>query len=268
MMMDVGSDSPPAVETGSSSAGGQPAGRGSRRWLVGALAVALAVVTSLVVVLATRDGDDRTATQGSTTPVEPATTASSGASTTAAGQASPPPADQATAAAVLEPFLSAAATMDEQLRAAAAAINAAGPPWETVGKAVARSVQAAMQSFAYTRPPGEPVDRELLAELGNGHAAAERFAGDLAAARALADSLPAVTVAASDSRQAAELLLLLQYVQKANWGCDSRGGFVATELPPIDWQTETSGTIGTPVGIEFTATLGPDRQWQVNILAC
>jgi hypothetical protein len=58
-------------------------------------------------------------------------------------------------------------------------------------------------------------------------------------------------------------------VHKANWGCDSRGGAVFTDLPPIAWQTDTSGTIGgPPVATEFTATLGPDGQWDVNILAC
>ena len=85
--------------------------------------------------------------------------------------------------------------------------------------------------------------------------------------RALAGSLPAVSAVASESQEAAELLLLVQYVHKGNWGCDSRGGFVAIELPPIDWQTETTGTIGDPP-TEFTATLAPTDRWQVDVVAC
>jgi hypothetical protein len=50
-------------------------------------------------------------------------------------------------------------------------------------------------------------------------------------------------------------------------GGPRRRWMVATELPGVDWQTDTSGTIG-PEAIEFTATLGSDGRWDVNILAC
>jgi hypothetical protein len=131
------------------------------------------------------------------------------------------------------------------------------------------SRRAAMQSFAYARAAGETVHGDLLAELGNGHAAAERFDTDLASARSLAASQPPVPVAAPDSRAAAELLLLLDYVHKANAGCDSRGGAVVTQLPPIVWESDAGGTIGSGLGaIEFEATLGPDGHWAAYIIAC
>jgi hypothetical protein len=268
----------------------------SRWWAVAALALALAAVAILVAVL-TGDGEDETATR----PPPSEASETTATTTTAPAQTTTSVAPQPTAAQLLEPFFAAAVTMDDQLRTAAAAINAAGPPWDAVADDLARQVQAAdievvdrtipaglpaellrsvilvysdlssrraaMESFSSTRSSEEPFDRDLLAELANGHAAAVRFADDLAAARSLASSLPPFTVAAPDARPTAELLLLLQYVHKGNWGCDSRGGFVATELPPIDWQTETSGTIGDPP-TEFTATIGPGRQWRVDILAC
>ncbi len=191
--------------------------------------------------------------------------------------------------------------MDEQLHAAAEAINGAGPPWETVTEDVAGTVRAAdaavvagtvpaglpddllravilvysdpasrraaMQSFADACTPFD-TDEALLAELDNGHAAATRFDSDLAVARSLAGSTPSVTVAPPDSREAAEVLLLVQYVDKSNAGCDSRGGAVVAELPAITWESDNSGIIGTPpADVAFSATFGPDG-YQVEIMAC
>jgi hypothetical protein len=246
------------------------------------------------------DGDDDTTTGQPPTTVAPSSEPSSepgtqGSATTA------PPADQPGAVEALAPFLSAAATMDGQLHAAAEAINGAGPPWDAVTDEVAGAVEAAdpavvaatipaglrhdllgavvlvysdlasrraaMQSFAHAGTVDEPAN-VLLAELGNGHEAATRFESDLAAARSLAESTPPVVVAAPDSRAAAELLLLVQYVDKANVGCDSRGGGVVTELPTITWTGDSGGTIGRPsMTIEFQATLGPDG-YHVEIMAC
>lgn len=295
---------PPVPSTaGDGGAGGGPPPGRKRRWLV----VAAAFVGLLVVGAASfawlGDGDgsdDAAPADEAPTTVEPSTAPTSepgtqGPETTA------PPAEQPNAGDVLAPFLSAAATMDEQLHAAADAINGAGPPWEAVTETVAGTVRAAdpalvaatipaglpddllqavilvysdlasrraaMQSFAYA---GTLYDTEdaLLTGLGNGHAAATRFDSDLAAARSLAASTPPVTVAPRDSREAAEVLLLVQYVDKANAGCDSRGGAVVTELPAITWESDSGGTIGTPpVLVDFEATLGPDG-YRVEILVC
>lgn len=84
-------------------------------------------------------------------------------------------------------------------------------------------------------------DGDLLDQLGNGHAAAERFAGDLASARSAAAAVPSFTPASPGSRAAAETLLLVDYVNGANAGCDSRGGFVVTQLPPITWRSDGGG---------------------------
>lgn len=118
---------------------------------------------------------------------------------------------------------------------------------------------------SYTRTPDEPHQDDLLAELANGHEAAQRVAGDLAAARALAASLPPVTPAAYESRETAELLVVLDMVNKGNFGCDSRGGAIFDDIPTVTWTSDTGGYIGS---VEFTATLGPDGRWEAFIIAC
>jgi len=138
------------------------------------------------------------------------------------------------------------------------------------------SRRAAMQGFANAGDlPHLQPSTEMLSELANGHEAAQRFDADLDAARSLAAATPPITVAPADSREAAEVLLLVRYVDVANEGCDSRGGGVVTELPAIEWVhtdaeasptgSETDGTIG---GVEFTADLGPDGTWAVQLIAC
>jgi hypothetical protein len=131
------------------------------------------------------------------------------------------------------------------------------------------SRSAAMKSFSYTRTPDDPLQDDLLAELGNGHEAAQRFDGDLAAARALAASLPPVTPAAYDSRETAELLVILDTVHKGNFGCDSRGGAIFDDLPTLTWTSDTGGYMSTGGNaIDFSATLGPDGQWQAWLNVC
>jgi hypothetical protein len=242
----------------------------------------------------TTDVPERPTTGSATTGTAvPGTTAT----TTAGSPASPTPtAPSGTVASVaLEPFLAAASTMDGQLRDAARAINAAGPPWGVVGDDVAGLVRAAAPGpVADAIPAGLPpdllrpvvlvysdlmsrrsamsgftltsdaIDDALaLEELGNGHEAAQAFDDDLAAVRRTAAGTT-FTVAPGDSRAAAEVLLLVQYADKANGGCDSRGGVRLTELPAITWQGPDRGTIG---GIGFTATLASGR-WTVQIAAC
>jgi hypothetical protein len=282
------------------------------RWrVVVAAGTAVAVAAILVLVVATSgDGDETTAVGASATTSE--ATTSSRPTTSAATTTTAPPATATTqatppvepsAADTLDGFFAAAATMDEQLRAAADAINGAGPPWPSVSEQLADAVRAAdlepvaeaipaglphdllqavilvhsdlssrrfaMASFGFVRAPGEPVHGDLLEELGNGHEAAERFDADLAAARELAASQPPVAVAAPGSRATAELLVLLDYVHKANGGCDSRGGAVIDHLPVLTWETDTGGTIhGFSGDIEFVATLGPDGTWTAYVNAC
>lgn len=303
-MSDTSTTTPPDRSTAvDDRVGARPRGT-KRRWLVVAAVLGAVLVVgaaSLAWLDGGGDGDDAPrADQAPTTTVAPSTAPTAGPGTQDAGTAVPP-ADQPDATGVLAPFFSAAATMDDQLHAAADAINGAGPPWATVTDGVAGSVRAAdpavvartvpaglpddllravilvysdlasrraaMQSFALAGTPYETSDA-LLAELGNGHAAATRFDSDLAAAQSLARSAPSVTVAPPDSREAAEVLLLVQYVDGSNAGCDSRGGAVVTELPVITWESDNGGTIGSPpAGIHFEATLGPDG-YQVEILAC
>ena len=275
------------------------------RWrLVAAVAAVVALVTLLTLVVVNRDGDgEHDVTSGAPATTQETTTTTSRPASTTTGAPSTIQASEPTAADTLEPFLSAATTMDQQLEDAATAINGSGPPWTSVSDDVANVVatadlqpvietipaglpddllqpvmlvlsdlwsrRAAMETFASPRVPLELRGRDLLDELRNGHAAAERFEADLAAARALAAERAPVAAAPAVSRETAELLLLLQYVGKANAGCDSRGGAVVTELPPITWESDDSGMIGHGEGaIECEATLGADGTWQVLILAC
>jgi hypothetical protein len=133
----------------------------------------------------------------------------------------------------------------------------------------------ALQSFA-TAPdfPYQPI--EALEELRNGHAAAARFDDDLAALRSLAETTPPVTMAAPDSRAAAEVLLYVRFVELANGGCDSRGGEVFPQLPALDWvpSSPDSPEIGIPEwdghvgGIEFSAEPTAAGTWNILIWAC
>lgn len=239
--------------------------------------------------LASASGCGRDGAKSPTTTSQASTTTSTAAPTTTT-TVSP------TAGTTLTDFFDAATRTDEQLRAAAALINAAGPPWSAVDYALIAAVRAADPArVAATIPAGLPHDllgatmlvysdlmsrsaamtsfaserlygttQELTAELANGHEAAQRFATDLANARALAASRPAVTPAASDSRAAAELLLLLQEVDLSNTGCRGRGGQIMTALPKIVWKTSTTGTIG---GVEFKAARAA-HGWHVELNAC
>lgn len=274
-----------------------------RRRLVIGVTTALATFLATVGMVAWLAGGDHETTTERTVPstAAPAATADQTTTTTAL---------EPSAVEVLEPFLAAAETLDAQLQAAATAINAGGPPWTGVSQEMADAVQAAaLEPVAETIPPGLPHDLlqsvilvysdlssrrhamesfssapdlphgpvDLLPELANGHAAAARFDGDLAALRALAESTPPVTVARPDSREAAETLLLVQFVELANGGCDARGGSVFPELPPLDWTSSAAPDapdIGLPewdghVGsLEFSAEVGPDGTWEVMIWAC
>lgn len=273
------------------------------------LAVAL---VAAVTVLALRGGE-------TATPSGPAPTASptpNESPTASPTQApSPSPAEEPTqrgpsAADDLEPFFAAAATLDQQLKAAATAINATGPPWEEITPDVAGKVRAAdlepvsgaipaglphdlqesvflvlsdlasrrmaMESFTAVGPvlpddvDTDQTNQKLLADLRNGHAAAVRFDGDLAAAQALAADTPPVAPVPTRSPLTAEKLVLVEYVRVANAGCNARGGAVFTELPEVVWRSvpdlpEAEGTVD---GTEFNADLRPDGTWEIHLFVC
>jgi hypothetical protein len=274
------------------------AGRsGSLRAAVAALVVGALLVAVVAVIVFNVDDEGDVATRTSTTSMDSPVTTTSEPDPAATASASSPEV-QPSAAVVLEPFFAAAVAMDEQLHAAAVAINATGPPWASIAEEVTSRVRAAapepvaaaipagltqdllqsvmlvysdlssrraaMQSFSFAGSfPYSPIDP--LTELANGHQAAERFDADLAAARSVAASAPPITVAPSDSRAAAELLLLVQLVNKSNFGCESRGGAVFTRLPVVEWHGSGGGTIA---GIDFDATLDLGGHWSVSIIAC
>lgn len=290
--------------------------------LVVAVAVALAAGATTVLVIRANRGSGPAApgagpSASATTPATTAPTTSAPTPTTGpttgsttgptTGSTSPstqPTAPRRSAADALAPFFTRAAALDRQLNAAAAAINAAGPPWTAADPAVERKVRAAelppvaaavpagmshdlqqsvvlvLSDLASRRaaltsfqsmPPAAPHNgtANLLSELRNGHAAAARFDRDLAAARSLASASSPIALVPRDSRLVAEVLLLVRYVETANAGCDSRGGVVVTQLPAITWGSvprspDANGTIG---GIAFAAKF-QDNGWTVNLYAC
>lgn len=273
---------------------GPHAAGGRRPLVIVAVAVTVALIVSAITFLVLRDGQEP-GPSGAAAPLSPKVT---GLVTTIPT----PTATQPSAVEDLAAFLSAAATMDGQLQDAAAAINAAGPPWTDVDPEVARLVNAAeIEPVARAIPNGLPPDLlqsvvlvysdlasrraamggfehnppsgwlgTLQSELGNGHAAAARFDTDLAATRALAAATPPIAAVPADSRLVAEKLLLIRLVDKDNF-CDARGGAVVTSLPEIRWgpvpyEPRADGWIGRPE-MPFTAEFRAGI-WEVNILAC
>jgi hypothetical protein len=141
------------------------------------------------------------------------------------------------------------------------------------------SRRAAMESFTYVRTEaeydpsyGHTGPEQLLAELGNGAAAARRFDADLAHLEAVARSTHAFARPSASSRAAGERLLLIDLVHKANWGCDARGGGVVTDLPHIRWTSATTGELRMPKWdstIPFTAVRdGGGRYVSAELTVC
>lgn len=112
----------------------------------------------------------------------------------------------------------------------------------------------------------------LIRCLGNGGPAAARFAADLAAAKALAASSPALAVLPASSRAAADLAVRASYIHLANRGCDTCGGRIYPSLATVVWMTPTqdpTGRIdGTIQTVPFGVTYDAARGWQVVIHAC
>ena len=134
----------------------------------------------------------------------------------------------------------------------------------------------AMRLFGFpgpSSPSDTQLQTQLLQSLAHGAPAAARFASDLNALVSAARAAPPITVAASTSRQAAYVLLLVADTNLANGGCGGTGGAIATRLPSIDWTPDPAidadGTLNWPDGgkMYFIAHL-VNGSWQVVPIAC
>ena len=154
------------------------------------LAVALVAVTT---VLLLRD-DEGAAPSGPGAATTPATSGSATASPSQEPSSSPTeeptqvpsssPTEEPTqpsAAEALDPFFAAATRLDQQLKTAAAAINATGPPWEQISADVASKVRAAdLGPVSRAIPAGLPHDLQesvilVLSDLTSRRMAMESF---------------------------------------------------------------------------------------------
>jgi len=126
-------------------------------------------------------------------------------------------------------------------------------------------------------PLSDQSAQEAMSCLGNGTQAAASFSADLAAARAVAAKAPPVTVAAPDSRAAADLAVLLRNLVGRNSGCMSCGGERETSLPTITWYATRmpAGFHGHPApvdgninGIDFLANYTLGTGWDIQAYAC
>ena len=126
-------------------------------------------------------------------------------------------------------------------------------------------------------PLSDQLAQDALSCLGNGTQAAASFAADLAVARATAAKAPPVTVAAPDSRTAADLAVLLQNLVGRNSGCMSCGGERETSLPTITWYATRmpAGFHGHPGpvdgnvnGVDFLANYTLGTGWDIQAYAC
>lgn len=209
----------------------------------------------------------------------------------------------------LAPFFAAAAETDQNLKAAAAAVNAAlqgdtvtfdqatidaidrGSPTAaaaaiptgldpTVEQAVLLVYSDLVSRYAAMRG-GDCVNvstrprADLNADcFVRGHEAAIRTPGDIDAAYAAAAAAPVMVVSAPDSRESAEVRLRIEYINGANMGCGTMGGYLATQAIPVDWVADDSGAPDVPPtdghvgGIAFTATYDAGSGWTVELRAC
>lgn len=126
--------------------------------------------------------------------------------------------------------------------------------------------------WGYPIAIGSQQGKDIYGCLRNGTQAAARYAGDMAAVRALAGRTPPLTPPAPDSRAAAELALRVYVIQHRNSGCEECGGFVFTALSRVIWQPKDEPEIGesdgTVDGIRFRVTYHAGRGWDVMVWAC
>ncbi len=255
-----------------------------------------------------RQGSGRTPSASSTTLARPGST-----STTTTSSPS--------ALDTLGPYLLRVAAVDAALKKAAAAVNGdvgagtldlrpatkaaieaaspsgagdaipAGVPANLLGRVML--VQSDLVSrwaslVGYSRIGGiapvartDPAAADALACLSRGGTAASSNAADVRALTTTAAGMPSLTPLASESRDAADVRLLLSYLEGQNLGCASCGGYRYTTLPVITWYPvprpatadypqQADGTIGPSgsTGPEFSATWSPSAGWQVTIYAC
>ncbi|WP_420122738.1 hypothetical protein [Nakamurella sp.] len=228
-----------------------------------------------------------------------------GGATTPGSQA--PPATGGAAGALL-PFFAAVSDIDARLQTAAAAVNAGiGEQEVTIDRSTVDLVEAAAPWPAADAVPAglDPateqavllVYSDLVSRYGSlngddclqvgtvpreslgpdcflrGHDAKVRLPDDIDAAQAAA-AASGITPADPDSAAAAEVRLRLMYINKANLGCGTTGGFRATAPLPVVWASEPSSdpalppTDGTVGGIRFRAEYDPSAGWIVDLLAC
>ncbi len=117
-----------------------------------------------------------------------------------------------------------------------------------------------------------PAARGTAAARALSNAPAARFDADLAAVRSLAQQTPPLTLAAPDSRAAAEVALRVNSIDKPNICSYECGGYAPTALQTVIWRPGNNqhsrhyeGTIG---GIRFQAGYTAARGWEITIYAC
>lgn len=247
----------------------------------------------------------RTATPGATPDRSSGSTTATAPGPESAATAQP---STGSAAQALVPFFAAVAGIDSALQAAAAAVNAGiGEQTVTVDRATIDLVDAAAPWPAAAAVPAgldQATEQAVLLvysdlvsrygalrggdclQLGTvprdalnadcfvrGHDAKVRLPGDVEAAQAAA-AASTLTTPDPGARAAAEVRLRLASIEKANLGCGTMGGLIATDPLPVVWASEPAGdpamppTEGTVNGIRFRATYDDSAGWSVELLAC
>ena len=283
-----------------------------RRWWVwAAAAVVLLAVAGVTVWSSQNDDTDHTAAP-STTSTSASPSTSVGPTTVSSSPQGPSGADDLVA------FFAAVEVTDRDLRAAADAVNGSiGVDTVTFEQSTIDAIDRAEPTAAAAAIPAglEPaveqavllVYSDLMSRFASlrtgscmflgtrprsdldpscfsqGHAAAERMSGDVDAAHAAAEDSPPAVVPAPDSRAAVEVRLRIGLIDGANRGCDSGGGFIATEPIPVRWYANPSTNPDTPeippldgevggievgAGVGFWATYAPGTGWTVEFNAC
>ena len=121
-------------------------------------------------------------------------------------------------------------------------------------------------------PIGSPDAQAVLGCLRHGAPAAGRFHADLAAVRSLAQQTPPLTLAAPDSRAAAEVALQINSIDKRNACSDECGGYAPTRPETVIWHPgndqHSHHYEGTISGIRFQASYTAAHGWEIMIYAC
>ncbi len=147
-----------------------------------AVVLAVVLVAAVTMLLVTRDRESTApAAPGSSATPSPTTPATSPTLEPSSSPTEEPTQPPPSAADDLAPFFDAAVTLDQQLHAAAAAINDTGPPWEAITAEVATKVRTAdLAPVARGIPAGLPDDLQqavilVLSDLTSRRMAMESF---------------------------------------------------------------------------------------------